>query len=33
MDSYQWALTVAAHDERHVRQMLEVQAHPDYPRA
>jgi DinB superfamily len=32
MDGYQWALTVAAHDERHVRQILEIQAAPDYPR-
>ncbi len=32
-DGYQWVLTVAGHDERHVRQMLEVKAHPNYPRA
>ena len=32
MDGYQWALTVARHDERHVRQILEVQQHPEYPR-
>jgi hypothetical protein len=31
MDGYQWALTVAAHDERHVRQILEVKADPNYP--
>ena len=31
MDGYQWALTVAAHDERHVRQILEVKADPSYP--
>jgi len=31
MDGYQWALTVAAHDERHVRQIIEVKAHPNYP--
>ena len=30
-DGYQWALTVAAHDERHVRQILEVKADPNYP--
>lgn len=30
-DGYQWALTAAAHDERHVRQMLEVKADPKYP--
>jgi len=32
MDGYQWALTVAAHDQRHVSQILEVQADPNYPR-
>ena len=32
MDAYQWALTVAAHDQRHVGQILEVQADPHYPR-
>lgn len=31
MDGYQWALTAAAHDERHVRQVLEVKADPGYP--
>jgi len=31
MDGYQWALTVAAHDERHVRQILELKADPNYP--
>jgi DinB superfamily len=31
MDGYQWALTAAAHDQRHVGQMLEVQADPRYP--
>jgi hypothetical protein len=31
MDGYQWALTVAAHDERHVRQILEVKEDPNYP--
>ena len=30
-DGYQWALTAAAHDERHVRQILEVKADPKYP--
>jgi hypothetical protein len=33
MDGYQWLLTVAGHDERHVRQIEEVQADPHYPRA
>jgi DinB superfamily len=31
MDGYQWVLAVAAHDERHVRQILEVKADPNYP--
>ena len=30
-DGYQWALTVAGHDERHVRQIIEVKADPNYP--
>ena len=32
-DGYQWALTLAAHDERHVRQIEEVKADPKYPLA
>jgi DinB family protein len=32
MDGYQWALTVARHDERHVQQIMEVKQHPDFPR-
>jgi hypothetical protein len=31
VDGYQWALTVAAHDERHVRQIEELKASPGYP--
>ena len=31
MDGYQWALTAAAHDQRHVAQILEVKADPSYP--
>ena len=31
MDGYQWAITVAAHDQRHVAQILEVKADPNYP--
>lgn len=31
MDGYQWALAAAAHDERHVRQILELKASPNYP--
>lgn len=33
MDAYQWALTVVAHDERHVRQIEELKADPRYPSA
>jgi hypothetical protein len=31
MDGYQWILTAAAHTERHVKQILEVKAHPNFP--
>ncbi len=31
MDGYQWVLAVAAHTERHTRQMLEVKAAPAFP--
>lgn len=31
MDGYQWALAAAAHDERHVRQIEELKASPNYP--
>src|SRR5579884_400871 len=31
MDGYQFALTAAAHDERHVRQIQEIKADPKYP--
>jgi len=31
MDAYQWALTAAAHDERHVCQIIELKADPNYP--
>ncbi len=30
-DGYQWALTAAGHDERHVRQIEELKSHPNYP--
>lgn len=33
MDAYQWALTVSAHNERHVRQIHEVKTEPNYPRS
>lgn len=31
MDGYQWAITVAAHDRRHIGQIREVQIDPNYP--
>jgi len=31
MDGYQWAITAAAHDLRHVNQILEVKADARYP--
>jgi DinB superfamily len=33
MDGYQWVLTAAGHDERHVRQILELKEDPNYPAA
>jgi DinB superfamily len=30
-DGYQWALTAAGHDERHVRQIEELKSHSKYP--
>jgi hypothetical protein len=30
-DGYQWAITAAGHDERHVRQIEELKSHPNYP--
>ena len=30
-DAYQWALTISAHDERHVRQIQELKANPNFP--
>ena len=32
MDGYQWILAVAAHTERHTKQILEVKGNPDFPR-
>jgi hypothetical protein len=31
MDGYQWVLGVAAHTERHTKQIREVQGHAEYP--
>jgi hypothetical protein len=32
LDPYQWLLFISAHSERHTKQMLEVKAHPDFPK-
>ncbi|HLK63815.1 MAG TPA: DinB family protein [Bryobacteraceae bacterium] len=32
IDGYQLTLLVAAHDERHIRQILELRADPNYPK-
>jgi len=31
MDGYQWVLTIAAHTERHTKQIAEVKADPHFP--
>jgi DinB superfamily len=32
LDGYEWLLFIAAHSERHTKQMLEVKAAPDFPK-
>jgi hypothetical protein len=32
LDAYQWVLFIAAHSERHTKQMLEVKADPSFPK-
>lgn len=32
LDGYQWVLAIAAHSERHTKQILEVKADPNFPR-
>ncbi len=32
MDAYQWLLFIAAHSERHTKQILEVKADPNFPK-
>ena len=32
LDGYQWVLLIAAHSERHTKQMLEVKADPNFPK-
>jgi len=33
LDGYQWLLFIAAHSERHTKQILEVKADPNFPKA
>jgi DinB superfamily len=33
LDCYEWVLFVAAHSERHLKQILEVEADPNFPKA
>lgn len=33
LDAYEWLLFVAAHSERHTKQMLEVKADPNFPKS
>ncbi|MGQ0735256.1 MAG: DinB family protein [Acidobacteriota bacterium] len=30
-DAYQWALLISTHEQRHVLQIREIKAHPNYP--
>ena len=32
LDAYQWVLFLAAHSERHLKQLLEVKADPNFPK-
>jgi DinB family protein len=32
LDGYEWVLLIAAHSERHTKQILEVKADPNYPK-
>jgi hypothetical protein len=32
LDGYQFILLIAAHSERHTKQILEVKADPNYPK-
>jgi hypothetical protein len=33
MDAYEWLLFIAAHSDRHAKQILEVEASPDFPKS
>jgi uncharacterized damage-inducible protein DinB len=30
-DAYQWALLISTHEQRHILQIREIKAHPEYP--
>jgi hypothetical protein len=32
LDAYEWVLFIAAHSERHTKQILEVKADPNFPK-
>jgi hypothetical protein len=32
LDAYEWVLYIAAHSERHTKQILEVKADPNFPK-
>jgi hypothetical protein len=32
LDGYEWILFIAAHSERHTKQILEVKADPNFPK-
>ena len=31
-DAYQWALLISTHEQRHILQIREIKAHPDFPK-
>ena len=31
-DAYQWALLISTHEQRHIKQVREIKAHPRYPK-
>ena len=31
-DGYQWALLISTHEQRHILQIRELKAHPEYPK-
>jgi len=33
MDAYEWVLFMAAHSQRHTKQILEVKADPNFPKS